>query len=158
MFAGMTGRDAEDVLGPNAQQNGRMTWLPNATVERLPELDGFRRTATAVMHGDRIVAHLVCEVEPYYTVSGGRLWRRRWAGKEIVHGYESHGDSHNDWVSDPAHPISAIFLRDLLNGWYRERDYDESDSADQEPPVVNEYRVHWLAEPERSRVLRENGF
>lgn len=144
---------------PNAEQNGRMTWLPDAAVERLAELDGFRGTAAAVMDGDRVVVHLVCEVESHYMLARGRLWWRRWTGKEIVHGYESYGDSYSDWVSDPNHPISAVFLRDLLDGWYRERDYDEADySGDQEAPIVNEYRVHWLAEPQRSKVLRENGF
>ena len=52
-----------------------------------------------------------------------------------------------------------MFLRDLLGGWYRERNYDAAEYiSGQAAPIVNEYRVRWLDEPERSAVLAENGF
>ena len=63
----------------------------------------------------------------------------------------------DDWFADPHHPVSAIFLRDLLDGWYRERNYDATNySPDQEAPIVTEYRLRWLDEPERTRVLLDS--
>ena len=79
-----------------------MTWRPSASVERAPQLDGFRGTAAVVTDDeDRVVVHLVCQVEPHYILTGGHLWWRRWAGKEVVYGYEVDGDWHDDWVADP---------------------------------------------------------
>lgn len=142
-----------------SQHNEHMSWPPDVHIRHVPELDGFRGAVAAVFDGDSLVMHIVCEVEPHYMRAGGHLWWRRWTGKEIVHGYECHADWATDWVSDPDHPVSAVFLRDLLDGWYRERNYDATDySLGQQAPVVTEYRVLWLDEPERSRVLRDNGF
>ena len=134
-----------------------MSWHPDATVEHSPQLDAFRRVAAEVLDGDRLVTYLVCEVQTHYMVASGYLWWRCWTAKEIVYGREFQGDSYDDWVADPDHPISAVFLRDLLDGWYRERDYDVVDtSVDQEAPVMTEYRVRRLHEPERSNVLQDS--
>lgn len=134
-----------------------MPWYPDATVDHSPQLDRFRRVAAEVLDGDRLVTHLVCEVQTQYMTAGGHLWWRRWTAKEIVYGREFKGDTLDDWFADPHHPVSAIFLRDLLDGWYRERNYDATNySPDQEAPIVTEYRLRWLDEPERTRVLLDS--
>lgn len=131
-----------------------MPWYPDVDAEQSPHLDGFRRTAAEVLDGDRFVTHLACEVQTHYMTAGGHLWWRRWTAKEIVYGREFQGDSFDDWFADPEHPISATFLRDLLDGWYRERNHGATDhTSEQAAPVVTEYRVRWLDEPERSLVL-----
>lgn len=134
-----------------------MPWRPAAQVERNPELDAFRRSAATQWNGDRFAGHLICEVEPVYTLVGGHLWWRRWTGREVVHGYEFNGDWFDDWVSDPDDPTAAEFLADLRTGWIRTRNYNELEASG-EAPIVDEYRVEWLRDPERAAVLSENGF
>lgn len=134
-----------------------MPWHPNATVEHLRQLDGFRRVAAEVLDGDRLVTYLVCDVQTHYMVASGHLWWRSWTAKEVVYGREFLGDTYADWFADPDHPVSSVFLRDLLAGWYRERNYDAVDpSVDHDAPVTTEYRVRWLHEPERSKVLQDS--
>lgn len=134
-----------------------MSWRPDAQVESHPELDDFRRVAATQWDGDRFVGHLVCEVEPIYTLVGGHLWWRRWTGREVVYGYEFDGGWYADWVSDPAHPVSAVFLADLRAGWLRVRNYDELDASG-EAPIVDEYRLEWLDGAERAALLQNLGF
>lgn len=134
-----------------------MPWRPSAHVERNPAVDDFRRVAATQWDGDRAVGHLVCEVEPIYTRVSGHLWWRRWAGREVVHGYEFDGDWYDDWVFDPADPVNAVFVADLRAGWLRVRNYDGV-KATGDAPVVDEYRLEWLDGAERAALLLDSGF
>lgn len=147
-------RAAADPPGRIFSENVGMPWRPHAQVEHNPELDAFRRVAATQWDGNRFVGHLVCKVEPVYTLVGGHLWWRRWTGREVVYGYEFDGDQYHDWVCDPAHPTSAVFLDDLRADWLRVRNYDEIDASG-EAPIVDEYRVQWLDGAERAALLQK---
>lgn len=137
-----------------------MPWRPCGPVRSNSELDQFRSAAALLIEHGQVIAHLVFDVETHWRQVGGHLWWRRWAGREVVHGYESYlaPRSFDDWVSDPGDPVSKILLEDLVAGRFTERAYDDALPVSRAAPVVAEREVEWLDEPDRSELRHREGF